>query len=472
MHRKSLICETTDLFFRRPGTLSNSNQHPDHSLIFQCQPSDQKTSRAISTNVAQTYDGNHQRYKQIYSSGPGDITYTIGKEFEKVYNTSGIYDYRHYVFAGDKRVALVSRLATGVNTTYYFLGDHISSTTSILNANGTDYVDANFSAYGAGRDPANWSGAIGNRGPFYATTLNLFTGQQTHLLMNLVNLNGRMLDAVTGRMMSADPTIPDPGNTQSYNRYSYVKNNPLTQVDPTGFADDPPKLELPYDVPTDGNSGTVLSEVVVEASREAVIQVTNPQSNPVGNLSTASSSSGCFSLCQLSDPQQAITKKPPKALAQSPLQKLINGICAAPAGTFGVQLQLDIGFLKIFSGEGQVSLSVTTHGQIIWTETSGGVLGLNRGLVLSGGLQGGLTKTDAPSGFSTTGTLGGEVIVTAGAGFNVGASEATDASGLTVNALGRAGFATGGGLVAGLSYQRGLVIASPSLCSLRKPGVP
>ena len=195
-----------------------------------------------SQSLTYFYDGNHQRYKQIYSSGPGDITYSIGKEVEKVYNQSGIYDYRHYIFAYGRRVALVSRLATGVNTTYYFLGDHISSTTSILNSNGTDYVDANFSAYGAGRDPANWSGAIGSRGPFYATTLDLFTGQQTHLLMNLVNLNGRMLDAVTGRMMSADPTIPESGNTQSYNRYSYVNNNPLSFTDPSGFSGCGPKL--------------------------------------------------------------------------------------------------------------------------------------------------------------------------------------------------------------------------------------
>jgi hypothetical protein len=40
---------------------------------------------------------------------------------------------------------------------------------------------------------------------------------------------------MVGRFLSADPHIPDPTNTQSYNRYSYVNNNPLTQVDPTGF---------------------------------------------------------------------------------------------------------------------------------------------------------------------------------------------------------------------------------------------
>ena len=35
--------------------------------------------------------------------------------------------------------------------------------------------------------------------------------------------------------MSPDPIIQDPLNTQSYNRYTYVFNNPLRYVDPTGF---------------------------------------------------------------------------------------------------------------------------------------------------------------------------------------------------------------------------------------------
>jgi len=36
-------------------------------------------------------------------------------------------------------------------------------------------------------------------------------------------------------MLSADPHIPDKNNPQSYNRYSYVNNNPVTYDDPSGF---------------------------------------------------------------------------------------------------------------------------------------------------------------------------------------------------------------------------------------------
>ncbi len=47
-------------------------------------------------------------------------------------------------------------------------------------------------------------------------------------------MNGRVYDPQIGRFLSADPYIQDPYNTQSYNRYSYVMNNPLKYTDPTG----------------------------------------------------------------------------------------------------------------------------------------------------------------------------------------------------------------------------------------------
>ena len=49
------------------------------------------------------------------------------------------------------------------------------------------------------------------------------------------HLNGRVQDAVTGGFLSPDPYLTNPANTQSFNRYAYVNNNPLTFVDPSGF---------------------------------------------------------------------------------------------------------------------------------------------------------------------------------------------------------------------------------------------
>jgi len=48
-------------------------------------------------------------------------------------------------------------------------------------------------------------------------------------------MNGRVYDPVLGRFLSADPFIQAPNNSQSYNRYSYVFNNPLSHTDPSGY---------------------------------------------------------------------------------------------------------------------------------------------------------------------------------------------------------------------------------------------
>ncbi len=48
-------------------------------------------------------------------------------------------------------------------------------------------------------------------------------------------MNGRIYDPTLGRFLQADPHIQAPKNSQSYNRYSYVLNNPMSYTDPSGY---------------------------------------------------------------------------------------------------------------------------------------------------------------------------------------------------------------------------------------------
>ena len=52
--------------------------------------------------------------------------------------------------------------------------------------------------------------------------------------LGLIYMNARYYLPEVGRFISADTIVPDPGNPQSYNRYSYVNNNPVNNTDPTG----------------------------------------------------------------------------------------------------------------------------------------------------------------------------------------------------------------------------------------------
>jgi RHS repeat-associated protein len=62
-----------------------------------------------------------------------------------------------------------------------------------------------------------------------------FTGhEQISELGGLVHMNARLYDNQIGRFLSADTIIQAPNDSQSYNRYSYVRNNPLMYTDPSG----------------------------------------------------------------------------------------------------------------------------------------------------------------------------------------------------------------------------------------------
>jgi RHS repeat-associated protein len=61
-----------------------------------------------------------------------------------------------------------------------------------------------------------------------------FTGHEHIEESDLINMNARLYDSAIGRFLSADTMIPYMYNTQSFNRYSYVRNNPLKYIDPSG----------------------------------------------------------------------------------------------------------------------------------------------------------------------------------------------------------------------------------------------
>jgi RHS repeat-associated protein len=185
------------------------------------------------------YGPDRQRYEQIYSA-PGMLEHTcyIGGLMDMVFNSTGT-DYRHYIYAGTEPIAIYSRTSGGSITMRYFLEDHQGGVSTIASNSGASDINESFTAFGQRRNPATWSG------PPSTSDLNTIAGIsrqgytfQTWLgqSMGLNHMNGRVQDAILGRFLSADPTIPDPSNAQSYNRYTYVNNNPLTMADPTGFS--------------------------------------------------------------------------------------------------------------------------------------------------------------------------------------------------------------------------------------------
>ncbi len=61
-----------------------------------------------------------------------------------------------------------------------------------------------------------------------------YTGHEHLKTVGLIHMNGRIYDPQLKRFMSPDNFVQDPYNTQNYNRYGYVLNNPLLYTDPSG----------------------------------------------------------------------------------------------------------------------------------------------------------------------------------------------------------------------------------------------
>ena len=61
-----------------------------------------------------------------------------------------------------------------------------------------------------------------------------YTSHEHFAEVGLIHMNGRLYDPLLRRFLNADENIQDMFNTQNYNKYGYVLNNPLMYNDPSG----------------------------------------------------------------------------------------------------------------------------------------------------------------------------------------------------------------------------------------------
>ncbi|MCP4669124.1 MAG: hypothetical protein GY849_22535, partial [Deltaproteobacteria bacterium] len=163
--------------------------------------------------VRYAYDGAGVRAKKMVRQG-GQITYYVGKHFE----VSGTGEVSKYIFAGAIRVAMIKG-----GHTYYFHKDHLGSTTAVTDETGTvveriEYLPFGAMAYHDGERIARY----------------LYTDQEWEPETGLYNYNARLYDPLQGRFITPDSLVQDPFDPQTLNRYTYVRNNPLMYVDPSG----------------------------------------------------------------------------------------------------------------------------------------------------------------------------------------------------------------------------------------------
>ena len=102
-------------------------------------------------------------------------------------------------------------------TLHWVGADHLGGTIRVLNDSFTALDGMRYKPYG--EDAGYWECSL--------VTDRKFTGQTEDEAAGLYWYASRAYDPAIGRFVSPDPIVPEPGNPQALNRYSYVYNNPL-----------------------------------------------------------------------------------------------------------------------------------------------------------------------------------------------------------------------------------------------------
>ncbi len=159
-----------------------------------------------------------------------------------------------YYYSGGQRVA---QRRDGV--VYYLHGDHLGSTSLTTNSSGGVEARQSYHPYGTvryseGTLPTDFG----------------FTGQRGVPGTGLVFMHARYYHAGVGRFVSADTIVPEAGNPQALNRYSYAYNSPLVYVDADGHLPGPPWLWLVGGAAVLIIGAVIVDEALVEEGRIAV----------------------------------------------------------------------------------------------------------------------------------------------------------------------------------------------------------
>jgi RHS repeat-associated protein len=149
---------------------------------------------------------------RVRESGPAGHTVFVDRWAEH----DGSFHTQHF-FIGDARFAFRYN-----NSLRYLVSDHLGS---VIASNFTFFNDVKFRRYLPFGDVRGSATDV--------PTPYGYTGQRRDT-SGLMYYQSRYYDPLVGRFTQADTIVPDAATPAAFNRYSYVINNPLKYVDPTG----------------------------------------------------------------------------------------------------------------------------------------------------------------------------------------------------------------------------------------------
>ncbi len=174
-----------------------------------------------------TYDGKGIRVKKVSGGTTTVYIFSGGKDIAEYDNGAGVASpSREYIYSGPQLLATVTGNGPSATTTYHH-ADHLSVRVSTDGTTGSPTFGQKIGEQGHFPYGEAWYTTS-------TTTKFIFTTYERDSESGLDYAMARFYISRFGRFCSADPVEGEPDDPQSWNRYAYVRNDPVNLTDPDG----------------------------------------------------------------------------------------------------------------------------------------------------------------------------------------------------------------------------------------------
>lgn len=185
--------------------------------------------------------------RQVMHYG-GKFENSQNAQFTKIYSEDGSFQItknnsseleEHIIYIGgnpyDSNIIYKKEYTSNITRLLFLHKDYLGSILAVTDPSGYAIERRHYDAWGNFTN-LKIAGSITNPDT-YTGNLLIDRGYTSHEWLKgvgLIHMNGRLYDPLLRRFLNADENIQDPMNTQNYNKYGYVMNNPLLYNDPSG----------------------------------------------------------------------------------------------------------------------------------------------------------------------------------------------------------------------------------------------